>query len=62
LNGAIPSSAFSVDTPLDVRTWQRFSSLPSNQLSLGINNPGALAVLVQVFGVFWGDNIQSIPT
>jgi len=57
VGGGIPSSAFSVDTPLDVRTWQDFSSLPSNNLVLGFNNPGAGAVLSHFLGVFWGDAI-----
>jgi hypothetical protein len=56
LLGAIPSSAFSVDTPLDVRTWQRFSSINNQQLALTFSNPGAPAVLGHVLGVFWGDN------
>lgn len=57
VGGGIPSSAFSVDTPLDVRTWQDFSSLPSNNLILGFNNPGGGAVLAHFLGVFWGDAI-----
>lgn len=58
VGGAIPSSAFSVDTPLDVRTWQDFSSVPNNQLTLSFNNPGGGAVQAHFFGVFWGDAMQ----
>jgi hypothetical protein len=60
LLGAIPSSAFSVDTPLDVRTWQAFSSINNNQLALTLNNPGGGAVQAHFFGVFWGDNQEAI--
>lgn len=56
LGGAIPSSAFSVDTPLDVRTWQSFSSINNNQLQMTFANPGGGAVQAHFFGVFWGDN------
>lgn len=53
--GGITTEAFSVDTPLDVRTWDSFGTTNDRlQLTLGNFIPGET---LHFFGIFWGDNV-----
>jgi hypothetical protein len=57
-NGIV-SSAFSVDTPLDVRTWNLFGSDVNNQLNLTVGNMVGTTD-AHFFFIFWGDNVGSL--
>jgi hypothetical protein len=54
--GGISTSAFSVDTPLDVRKFAMFGSNVNDQLVLQFGNFGGVGIDLHYFGIFWGDN------